>query len=51
MENKTTNLCKIMLLDSSVSGKSTLGNKLSGKEIFNVDLGPSSFYGIEREYS
>ena len=50
MKNESKSLSKIMLLGQIGSGKSTLGNKLVGKQVFNVNLGPCSLTKIESAY-
>ena len=50
MKNESKSLSKIMLLGQSYSGKSTLGNKLVGKQVFNVNLGPCSLTKMESAY-
>ena len=50
MKNESKSLSKIMLLGQRYSGKSTLGNKLVGKQVFNVNLGPCSLNKIESAY-
>ena len=50
MKNESKSPPKIMLLGQIGSGKSTLGNKLVGKKVFNVNLGPCSLHYTESAY-
>jgi len=50
MKNESKSLSKIMLLGQIGSGKSTLGNKLVGKQVFNENLGPCSLHYTESAY-